>query len=129
MSEPEGKSKRGEADAAGELRAALLPVEPARNHEVQGEEEVVLEHEDDPLAEPPHCGDPPPLCGADGRLGGPEQERAPEPDRLERRAAHPRLDRLDVDRDVRQLGHGVILSRESPPRQPERRRPAGRAPC
>ena len=87
MSEPDGKSKRGEPDAARELRARAPPVEPPRDHEVQGEEQVALEREDDPLPEPADRPDAPPLRGAEGRLRGPEQERAPEPDRLERRPA------------------------------------------
>ena len=43
--------------------------------------------------------------GAQRRIDGAEQERAAEPHALEPLADDARLQRLDVDRDVGQLGH------------------------
>jgi hypothetical protein len=82
-------------------------VEAAGDHEVEREEQIALEREDDPLPEPPHRQDPPPLRRRDGRFGRAQEERAPEPDTLERRALDASGDRLDVHLDVRELRHVV----------------------
>ena len=65
-------SRTPRATLPGDLRAALLPVEPAGDHQVEDEEQVALELEDDPLAEAPEADDPLPL----GRASGGSNERS-----------------------------------------------------
>ena len=78
--------ERGEPDAAGELRVRLAPVEPARDHEVDHEEEVALEREDDALAHAAHALDVLPRGRRERRVDGAEHERASQPDAQQRRA-------------------------------------------
>jgi len=73
-----GKVKGGEAQSFGHRRLCSLPLEPARDHQVQDEEEAAVELDDDPLAEPGETYDPAAGNVADGRLHRPEQERARE---------------------------------------------------
>ena len=62
---------------------------------------------------------PLPVAARERRIDGAQQERAREPDALERLADDARRERLEVDGDVGQLGHG----RSSPGRhQPVQRR-------
>ncbi len=99
----------GEPHLARELRPGRLPVEPARDHEVQRQEQLAVEREHDPLPQPADRGDAPPLHLREGRIGRAEQERTPQPDALEGLAQHPRGQGLDVHLDVGELGHLVIL--------------------
>ena len=49
---PGGEVERGEIDPAGEPCRGRSPVETARDHEVDDEEELVFELDDDALPEP-----------------------------------------------------------------------------
>ena len=68
-------------------------------------EEVGLEREDDPLAEAPHAGDRAARRVGDGRLDRAKHERTADPDPIQRPACDVPLQRLDVHRDIRKLGH------------------------
>ena len=46
------KVERREPDLAGQLLAALLPAQPARDHQVDDDEAIAFDADDDPLAEP-----------------------------------------------------------------------------
>src|SRR3712207_7943702 len=59
------------------------PAKPSRDHEVNDEEQTVLEPEDDALAHPPQLGDPPPLDGGHGWFGRSEDEDVSHVDRSE----------------------------------------------
>jgi hypothetical protein len=63
-------------EPSGQLRAAILPVQTARHHQVQDQEQIVLEREDDPLADPVQVPDLPALHLADRRIDAPDEERA-----------------------------------------------------
>jgi hypothetical protein len=98
--------ERGQAHLAGDAGAGRFPVQAARNHQVDDDEQLVFERDDDALAEPAEAGD---LTAGDGRgrrIDGAQQERARDPDALEPRAIDARPQRLDVDGDVRKLRHG-----------------------
>ena len=69
------------------------------------EEEVGLEREHDPLAQPAHAGDAAPFRVRDRRIDGTEHEGADEAHPLERLARRSALERLDVDRDVGKFRH------------------------
>src|SRR5207249_134961 len=47
--------ERGERGPARNLRPRRPPAEPAGDHQVQDEKEILLELEDDPLAHPPQA--------------------------------------------------------------------------
>ena len=50
-----GEVKRRQPDLARRLGPLRLPVQSARDHQVQHEKQVRLQREDDPLAEPPQA--------------------------------------------------------------------------
>ena len=106
ISVPVGKSKAARPTLPGILAPrAGLPLEPPGDHQVQDEEQVVLEHEDDALAQPLERDDPLAVDGGERRLDRAQQERARQPHLVERLADHAVGDALDVDGDVGQLGH------------------------
>jgi hypothetical protein len=95
----------GEAELSRNLRAFRQPFEATGNHQMDDEEEVVLEAEDDALAEAAQCDD-----GFSGELCGTGLDRAKdewvgEPDLFERMAEHAGFQRFEVDRDVGKFGH------------------------
>ena len=102
-----GEVERRERSAACHLRAALSPVEPARDHQVQDEKEPALENEDDPLPDAAQRHDFAPLGVAEGRRNRAQKKRAREAHGLETPADHARLERGQVAEDVRQLRHGL----------------------
>ena len=73
------------------------------------EEEILLQLEDDALADPSHAGDRLPMGGVDGRVVRAEQRDAGDPNAFEPGPNHETIERFDVDGDVRKLGHFVIL--------------------
>ena len=73
------------------------PSQAPGDHQVEHQEELPLERQHDPFAEAPDPGDSPPLGGAQGRLEGPQEERAGEADPLEGAAGDEALEGLDVD--------------------------------
>ena len=75
--------ERGEPRATGDGRAGGLPVQPARDHQVQHDKVVVLERQDDPFAEAADVADRAPRQIRHGRIRRPQQERACDPEALE----------------------------------------------
>src|SRR5215472_3060743 len=92
-----GEIERREADPSRHRRAAGSPVEPAGDHEVEDEEQPVLEHEDQPLALTPERGHPLAGSGPQRWIGGANQRRPTHADSLQRLAQHARGQRLQVD--------------------------------
>lgn len=90
---------------AGQAGARRTPAQAARDHQVQHEVEIPLEHEDQPLAEPIDVEN----CLAFDRGGRgivrAEDEGAADPDALNARASDPAPERVAVQLDVRELGH------------------------
>ena len=93
------------------LRGLLLPVQPARDHEVQDQEALALEREDDPLADPREPDDAAAFRLLERRRDRAQQERTAQAHRHEALADDPRLERREVRQDVRQLRHGASLAR------------------
>ena len=60
---------------AGLLRVEVAPVETAGDHEVEDEEEVVVETEDNALADAAEGANGMAFDGGDGRDGGAQKER------------------------------------------------------
>ena len=110
-----GEVERGRSDLAGHLRPRLLPVQPARDHEMQHEEQVVVELEDDALAEPAQAADRLAEDGVDRRVEGAEEKRIGEPDLRQRLADDAGAEAVDVGDDVGKFGHGRMLSHRPEP--------------
>src|SRR5262249_52268293 len=81
------------------------PAEAAGDHEMDDEEQVAVEGEDESLAKMADGAHGAALGRFDRRIKRAEGERAPDEDASERGAEDAPTDRLDVDRDVRELGH------------------------
>ena len=113
ISVPAREVERREPDLPRDARPRRLPVEPARDHQVQDEEEVVLEPEDDALPEAAEAGDPSaPTTAASGGLDRAQEERAPDPHPAETLARRPAASSaLDVDGHVGQLRHEADRAR------------------
>ena len=101
--------ERGQSELARDLRAARQPLESARNHQMDDDEEIVFEREHDSLAEAADRDDFASFEGGRGGLDGAEHERVRQPQFLERMAEHARLEGLDVNRDVGKFRHGAPI--------------------
>ena len=95
----------GEACLAGGLCAARAPVEAPCDHEVEDEEELLFEGEHDALAQPAKAQHLAPLYLGDRRVDAAQERRAHDPNALEGLALAALLQALDVEADVRKLGH------------------------
>lgn len=99
------KVEGGKSIAARQLRSRRSPVQPARDHQVQHQPEIVIEAEGDALADPPQLPDDLALSIGDWRLSRPHQERACHAHTLQRTPKDARSQSADVRRDVGQLRH------------------------
>ena len=124
---PGRKIEGRQAALLGDLRARLLPMQAARDHQVQDQPEVALEAERDALAEAQDFGCRTALESRKRRRDAAQQKGAAAPDPGQGLAEDPRLQRLDVVVDVGQLGHGrSILARPRPGINRRARRPSDR---
>ena len=105
----------GHADLARDLRPGRLPVQAPGDHEVEDHEELVVQLDDDPLAQSPQATHGLAADGGEGRVDGAQHEGAGEPDALEPGAEDARPQRLDVDGDVRELRHPAVDASGPPP--------------
>ena len=83
------------------------PLEPPGDHEVEGQEEIALEREDDPLAEPAKALDDAPAGLLQGRVPRLEQGDRSHPDLPKRGPDDPGLERVQVSGDLREFGQIV----------------------
>src|SRR5438093_6210856 len=95
-----GEVERRDAEPPGDAPARRAPVEAARDHQVEDQEELLLAADHEALAEPAEPGHPPPFGGREGRLQRAKEERAPEPHALEPLREDARPQALEVDDDV-----------------------------
>ena len=107
---PSREVERREPQSRRDLRPWLAPLEATGDHEVEDEEEIALERERDALADPPHAAHRAALCARERRLDGAHEVGAHDAGTHQRRADEPRREVLDVERDVRQLGHGGTIA-------------------
>src|SRR5713226_5900418 len=91
----------------------LLPAEATRDHQVDHQEQVVLELEDQAFARTSQAQDALVFGCFERWIGGAQDERAGEPNALERLAYDVALEKIQVDRQVRKLGHAApMISRK-----------------
>jgi hypothetical protein len=83
----------------------FAPAQPASDHQVDDEEQVVVEGEDDPLAQPPHAADDLAFSVADRRHRRAQHERIQQPYAPQHLSANLPVQGLAVDDDVGKLGH------------------------
>src|SRR5262249_40415753 len=103
--------KGRETDLAAGSGPLLRPMKPARDHQMKNQEKIAIEGKEDPLPEASEPDDRFPLALLEGRVDGPQEKRARKSDFLETLTFHPRVEGLEVDDDVRKLGHAPrILS-------------------
>src|SRR4051812_25369566 len=81
-------------------------MQTARNHQVQHGPEVVVYADGDTFANAANSPHGVTFESIGGRIYGTQQERAGDADAFERLADDAGFESFDIDRDVRQLGHG-----------------------
>ena len=89
-----------------DARAGVLPMEAPRDHEMEYQPHVVLEADGNAFTEATQLGNLLGRSRRERRRHGTQQERTREPNARERLADDSRPQRLDVNGDVGQLGHG-----------------------
>ena len=113
---PPGEVERRQARAARELDSRRLPVESAGDHQMQDEPEIVIEPEDDSLPQSPRLADGLAVGLVQGRVERPQQERAADAHAVQALADDATVEGLDIDGDIRQLGHEDGAPRRGPNR-------------
>ena len=83
-------------------------MEPASDHQVQDEPVIVVQPNDNTLAEAAEGADGLSVGGLDGRKDCPEEKGIRDADLFERLAKDALLQRVYVNRDVGQFGHAII---------------------
>jgi hypothetical protein len=84
-------------------------MESAGNHQVQDEKQIVVESEYNPLAESRNVDDAPAFGRSNRGDGSAYEKRADDSDALESLPDNTFRKGLDVDGDIRQLGHMVSI--------------------
>src|SRR5262249_29980350 len=97
---PPREVERRESDLSDGLRAARSPAKPPGDHQMKNEKEIILEREDDPLAEAPKLDNLLPFRRANRHIDRAEEEWAREPYVFERLVQDAGTKMLDVKRDV-----------------------------
>ena len=90
------------------LLAWRAPAQPARNHEVEDEKELVLESDDDPLAESTDAAHKTVIQRVDRRVNGAQDKWAERESAPQHQAGDTRIQRVDVQHDVGQFGHAPL---------------------
>ena len=80
-------------------------MQPARDHQVQHQPDVVVEPDRDALAEPAQLAHDVTFHRGDRRIGRTQDERARQTHALELPSDNPRLEGTEIGADVRQLRH------------------------
>ena len=75
---------------------------------MQNQEQFIVEAEDDPFADPGQPPHNPAFDHGDRRIDRPEHERAEQQHPLQRLTRDSRLERFEIDDDVRQFGHASL---------------------
>ena len=126
-----GKAKRGQADLAGQLGAGRLPVQPARDHQVQDQEEARRRSTRRCACRAAAARAPCwPSNSRERRIDAcASRNGLASCDLLQRLADNARAQAFEVDGDVGQLGHGAskwVNNPASPRREPRASRTGGR---
>src|SRR5690242_18358368 len=108
LGEQEGavrKVKRRQARLTGNERVRRQPSEPARDHQVNDHERLIVHRPDDPLAKTRYIANGPTLDVLNRRANGSKQKWAGKTDALERPTDDAGAKRVEVQLDVRELRH------------------------
>ena len=81
---------------------------------MDGQEELVLELENEALAQASHPEHTLALGGFQRRIGGAQDKRTREPDVFQRFAHDVRFQKIEIDGEVRNLGHAAAMIRQCP---------------
>src|SRR4051794_23249482 len=101
-----GKFERGKHELSARLGLRRFPAEPAGNHQVNDDEELVFAPQHNPLAQPLKTGHSLSLIGGRRRLYGSQDERAANNQAEQLVAQNAGRQLLQVQGDVGKLGHG-----------------------
>jgi hypothetical protein len=95
------KVEGGKADSARRLRPGRLPAQPPRDHEVQDQEQLVVQFQDESLAEPAQATDrfPRGLCQRRGHTA--QQKRAAQPHLVQGLSDDAGMQTFQIDHDIR----------------------------
>src|SRR6516164_3543712 len=96
--------ERRESDLPDGFHATRSPAKAPGDHQMKNEKEIILEREDDPLAEAAKLDNPLPFRGADRHIDRAEEEGAREPHLFQRLVRDAGTKMVDVKRDVRKFG-------------------------
>lgn len=99
---------------ARDLRTGLFPAQTTGDHQVDDEEVLGVQLDRDPLAQAPQSDDPLAAALLERRIDRAQDERAGEAHALQDAVDDTRLEGLEIDRDIGQLGHGRIVARSVP---------------
>jgi hypothetical protein len=102
-----GKVERGEPDLVGNRCAAIAPAEPAGNHQVQDQEQLVAEIEHEALSQPAQVHDSPSFERRHRRLDRTNDERVAQAHALDRLVHDARAQGIQVQLDIGQLRHDI----------------------
>ena len=100
-----GEESTGGGWFGGGFGRSVAPVQPAGDHEVQGEPEVVFEADGDAFANAEDLANGLTVSGFDRRGGGAQKERAKDGDAVEAVSDGAGGNGFDVECDVGQFGH------------------------
>src|SRR5215467_4982824 len=104
-----GKVKSRKATRTDELCAEGAPVKAAGDHQVQNKPEIVLQTNANTLAHSPEAEHLLAFCLLDGRNRGPNQRRRHDADLFQLSSADARLQRIEINHDVREFRHEIQL--------------------
>ena len=102
---PGREVERRQRDLPGRPRSPAPPAEAAGDHQVEDQKQIAFQTPHDPFAEAAEVDHPPARRRCDRRIDGAQQKGAGEADGLQRLSHDARPQGLDVDHDVRKLGH------------------------
>lgn len=97
--------ERGEADLSRRLGSGRDPAQPPGDHEMDDDEELVLQLPHEALAHPAKEEHPAAGERGEGWIDGAEDERVRQSDGFQPAAEDAALERLQIDHDVRKLWH------------------------
>ena len=105
---PNGFTVEGvESDLPRDWRAVVEPLEAAGDHQMEDDEDRVVHFPDDPFAEPSQISNVPAFDVAERRIDRTQEKRAGQAHGREPLAEDPRAERMQIQLDVRQFGHGA----------------------
>ena len=100
--------EREETDLPRNMCSRGLPPESTRNHEMKHQKQFVVGFDDDTFTEPAQPDDRFAFDRGERRVNGAKKKRRGKPDAGHAAAENPRLQGMEIQQNVRQLGHVVL---------------------